>query len=451
MSRPVSLTRRDLLEVGAVSLLGLTAADLMRAREAPTNNTRARSFGRARSCVVIFLWGGPGQQDLWDLKPDAPAEIRGEFRPVATTVPGTQISDQLPQLARQMDKVTLVRSVTHRDSEHGSAAYTALTGHPHPLPGTNTPTRADDFPTYGSVVTKLRPANRAIPTAVILGPVMHQGPRPPVAGQNAGFLGRSYDPFRVAEDPSGADFQVEALQPAVGVTAERLEDRRALLEVLDRQARQLEALAGHGLTAHQQRAFELLQSPQTRRAFDLSAEPAALRERYGRSRFGQALVLARRLVEAGVPFITVNWEKQNGDQWDTHKRNFGRLRELLPVFDRGLAAFLADLHDRGLLETTLVYCLGEFGRSPRINADAGRDHWPHCYSVLLAGGGVPAGAVVGASDRFAAYPSANPMTPGDLSATLFYSLGIDPQTHLTDPQGRPLPVSPGRVVAELLE
>lgn len=435
-------SRREILEIGTVSLLGLSWPQLLQAR--PT-----RPPTRARSCVVIFLFGGPGQQDLWDLKPQAPAEVRGEYRPIATNVTGVQIGEKLPHLARQADKFTLVRSVAHTDFEHGSASYTALTGHPHPQPGTNTPARPEDFPTYASVVSKLRPARRPVPEAVVLGPVMHQGNRPPLAGQNAGFLGRVQDAFRIAEDPSAADFHVEGLAPSEDMTADRQGSRQGLLKALDAHARQIDTAAGEMSGLYQQ-AFQLLLSAQTRRAFDLAGEKPALRDRYGRSRFGQTLLLARRLIESGVPFVTVNWARQNGDQWDTHKANYAKLPELLPPFDQGLAAFLEDLQTRGLLDSTLVYCLGEFGRTPQINKDGGRDHWPACYSVLLAGGGIGGGRVFGASDRMAAYPTAQPVAPWDLAATLYHGLGLDPTSHLHDPLGRPIVIAPGSVVPGLL-
>lgn len=439
------ISRREWLEIGASSLLGLTWADRLRADQTRAASARARS---ARASVLIFLWGGPGQQDLWDLKPDAPAEVRGEFRPIATSVRGLQIGELLPSLARQAHHFTLVRSVTHKDFEHGSAAYLALTGQLHPAPGTNTPARSEDFPTYGAVVRKLRPAARDLPGAVALGPVMHQGARPPVAGQNAGFLGRGYDPFRIAQDPSEADFAVEALSPQSDIAGQRLEQRQRLLDRFESGRQRDVVLAG--MDSHFQQAFDLLRSSRVQRAFDLSLEPGRLRDQYGWSRFGQTLLLTRRLVEAGVPFVTINWDRQNGDQWDTHRRNYGRLRELLPPFDQGLAAFLADLSDRGLLDSTLVYCLGEFGRTPLINATAGRDHWPDCYSVLLAGGGVRCGQVIGASDRRAAYPATQPLSPWDLGATVYHCLGIDPASHLHDPQGRLWPLSYGEIARVLL-
>lgn len=444
-------TRRQILEVGGISLLGLSWPKLLHAVDSSRSESAARgSFGRARSCVVIFLWGGPGQQDLWDLKPAAPAEIRGEFRPVATNVPGIQIGELLPALAQQADKFTIVRSVSHRDSEHGSAAYMALTGHPHPLPVTNTPARPEDFPTYGAVVKRLQRRRGAIPEAVSLGPQMHQGNRPPLAGQNAGFLGRAFDPFRVAEDPAEQDFQVQALQPYTELNAARMNDRRSLLAALDQQARNVEAAGPTALGGLYQQAFEMLHSPHTRRAFALDSEAAAVRDRYGRNTFGQTLLLARRLVEAGVPLITVSWAKQNGDQWDTHRGNYPKLRELLPRLDIGLAAFLADLSSRGLLDTTLVYCLGEFGRTPTMNENAGRDHWPNCYSVLMGGGGVRTGTVFGASDRQAAYPTVQPVAPWDLAATVYHCLGIDPGAEVHDQQGRPLRVAIGEPVDGLL-
>jgi hypothetical protein len=439
------VTRRECLEIGGSAMLGLSWPALLKLRA----DGAVRRSGRAKSCVVLFLWGGPGQQDLWDLKPQAPAEVRGPYRPIATRVPGTHIGEMLPSLARQAHLYTLVRSVTHKDFEHGSAAYLALTGQPHPLPGTNTPARPEDFPTYASVVSRVRPAPAGIPSAVTLGPQIHQGNRPPVAGQNAGFLGQKFNPFRVAEDPSQPGFQVETLTPLEDLSEQRLEERRRLVQSLDHSQPRDPTFAG--MEDHFQQAFEMLQSSSVRSAFHLDHEAHGLRNQYGWSRFGQTLLLARRLVEAGVPFITINWARQNADQWDTHKQNYPKLRELLPPFDQGLAAFLADLQDRGLLDSTLVYCLGEFGRTPRLNADAGRDHWPDCYTVVLAGGGVRRGEVVGASDRFAAYPVSQPVSPWDLAATLYHCLGIDPTTHVHDALGRSYVLSSGRVTPALLQ
>lgn len=445
------LSRRRLLEVGCLSPLGLTWPGLRRAHGKPIAPAELIGFGRARSCVVIFLWGGPGQQDLWDLKPDAPPEQRGEFRPAQTNVSGIQISDQLPQLCRHADKFTIIRSVSHRDFEHGSAAYAALTGHPHPKPGTNTPAGPDDFPTYGAVTSKLGTNQRPVPDAVVLGPVMHQGNRPPIAGQNAGFLGLGYEPMRVAGDPSQPDFHVDALDVQTDITEERMDRRYRLLKSLDRNANRAPMHREvTGTLDLYERAFSLLRRRETRRAFALGQESPSRQDDYGRSKFGQTLLLTRRLVQAGVPLITVNWSKRNRDQWDTHANNYPRLKQLLPPFDRGLAAFFEDLHSRGLLETTLVVCLGEFGRTPKMNTDAGRDHWPDCYSVVMGGGGIQLGTVFGSSNRLAAYPASSAVAPWDLSATIFHCLGIRPSQHIHDSRGRPYIVSPGRVIENLI-
>ena len=446
-----SPSRRRLLEVGCLSPLGLSWADLLRADDAEASSAIGHKFGQARSCVVIFLWGGPGQQDLWDLKPEAPVEQRGEFRPAQSNVSGIQLSDQLPHLCRQADKFSIIRSVSHRDFEHGSAAYSALTGHPHPRPGTNTPAGPDDFPTYGAVSAKLGANRRPVPDSVVLGPVMHQGNRPPLAGQNAGFLGLGYEPFRVADDPSGADFHVSALDVPTDMTSKRLDRRYQLLKSFDSTAAHLQtAREVAGAADLYERAFSLLRSRETQNAFEIDRERPEERERYGQSKFGQTLLLTRRLVQAGVPLVTVNWAKQNRDQWDTHTNNYSRLRKLLPPFDQGLAAFFDDLQTRGLLESTLVVCLGEFGRTPKMNKDAGRDHWPDCYSVVMSGGGIQPGTVFGSSNRIAAYPASDAVAPWDLSATIFHCLGINPGGHIHDSRGRPYVVSPGRVIEGLL-
>lgn len=448
---PLAINRRAALEAGALSTMGLAWSDLLRAGE-QAGTTQIPGFGVARSCILIFQFGGPSQQDLWDLKPQAPVEVRGEFRPAATNVPGTQISEQLPHLRKVADKFTLVRSMRHTDFEHGSASYTALTGQPHPLPGTNTPARPEDFPTLGSVVTLKKKVAAPVPEAVVLGPVMHQGNRPPMAGQNGGFLGRGLDPFRIAEDPSRSDFRVAGLEAKAEVSADRLVGRRTLLEQYNRSVSHLQRKGVvESMNRLQRRAFGLLSSTQSQRAFDLAREPTAIRDRYGRHRFGQTLILARRLAEAGVPLIQVNWSKLNADQWDTHKQNYKTLRKLLPPFDQGVAALLADLDSRGMLDTTMVICLGEFGRTPKMNKQAGRDHWPDCYSVLVAGGGFHRGRVIGATDAIAAYPTTDPIAPWDLAATLFHNLGVPPHIDIYDRLRRPFRISSGRVIRDLIE
>jgi len=439
-------TRRNFLEVGTSAVLGLSLPQLFAAAGSRSGD---QTFGKARSCVVIFLWGGPGQQDLWDPKPQAPSTLRSEFSPIATRVPGIQLTDQLPNLAQQTQRITIVRSVTHRDFEHGTAAYTALTGHPHPLPGTNTVARPDDFPTYGSVVTKISPTSDPVPDFVVLGPVMHQGARPPLAGQNGGFLGPGFDAFRIPNDPASDSFHVEGIALQKGLTDQRFAERRQLLASIDRQSKTFDDLQVKGMSELYDRAFGLLGSKKVRKAFNLTGESDKLRDAYGRSRFGQTLLLTRRLVEARVPLVTINWSKLNSDQWDTHKNNTARLRKLVPPFDLGLSAFLQDLDERGLLESTLVLCLGEFGRTPKINKDAGRDHWPDCYSLVMAGGGIAGGRVYGASNRTAAYPVRDDVAPWDIAATMYHLIGIDPSAHLINPQGQPLPVARGQVISGL--
>jgi hypothetical protein len=445
-----SISRRTWLHCAGLSYLSGGALQAWGKEESEEN--RLRLFGQAKSCVVLFLFGGPGQQDLWDMKPMAPAEVRGEFKPISTSVPGTQIGEYLPRLSKLADKYTIVRSMSHRDFEHGSASYTALTGHPHPKPGTNTPASKDDFPTYGAAVAQLKPTPNPVPSAAVLGPVMHQGNRPPMAGQNAGFLGEAFDPFRVAQDPNGAEFQIEELALPSDISSGRLADRFELLQSIEQRL----PADGHdgsirGMSNLKRRAFGLLGSQRSQQAFDLSVEADPLRDHYGRHKFGQTMLLARRLVEAEVPLITVNWARSNREEWDTHAKNYPTLKnKLLPPFDQGLAAFLADLDQRGLLDTTLVLALGEFGRTPKINKDAGRDHWPDVYSLVMAGGGIKRGVVVGASDRQAAFPLRDPIAPWDISATMYHLLGIAPRTHVYDRQGRPFLLSPGKVVSDLL-
>ena len=445
-----SLSRRAWLHYAGLSYLSGGALSA-RGNESSAEN-QLRLFGQAKSCVVIFLFGGPGQQDLWDLKPQAPAEVRGEFKPISTNVPGTQIGEHLPLLSKVADRYTIVRSMSHRDFEHGSASYTALTGHPHPKPGTNTPASKDDFPTYGAAVARLKPTPNPVPSAAVLGPVMHQGNRPPMAGQNAGFLGEAFEPFRVAKDPNQSGFEIDELSLPTDIPSGRLADRYQLLQSMEREILQ-RGLSGNvqGMSDLKQRAFGLLGSRQSQQAFDLSTEADSRRDRYGRHQFGQTMLLARRLVEAEVPLVTVNWARSNREEWDTHAKNYPTLKDkLLPPFDQGLSAFLEDLDQRGLLDTTLVLALGEFGRTPKINKDAGRDHWPDVYSLVMAGGGIKRGAVIGASDHQAAFPLRDPIGPWDISATMYHLLGITPRTHVHDRQGRPFLLSPGKVVSDLL-
>ncbi|MEX2111579.1 MAG: DUF1501 domain-containing protein [Pirellulales bacterium] len=461
--------RRWLMRVGALASAGLSLPKLLSA-ETPGSVTRVR----ARSCIVFFMEGGPAHQDLWDMKPEAPAEIRGDFRPIATTVPGVQICEHLPLLARQMHHVAIVRSVHHKIVDHNAGAYYALTGRV-PLDGNRLIVRdePDNFPPYGAVVARLLPAHRHLPPFVHVPDIMSNlGYDLP--GQRAGFLGASYDPL-VVGDCSAPGHSVAKLSLPADLTTDRLLERRALLDQLNSDHGGADRRRGPtpltDMSDHYARAFDLLSAGTTQRAFDLGQEPARVRERYGlpdrvdRSvearkfgglpHLGQCTLLARRLIEAGVRLVTVATGRRYDQAWDTHRQHFPLLkRSLLPYADRAMSALLEDLAERGLLDETLVVFMGEFGRTPRLGqitsgagADAaGRDHWPHCYSVLFAGGGIQGGAVYGASDRFAAYPRHHPVTPEDVAATIYHALGIPLGAELRDPQGRPQVVSTGKPI-----
>ncbi|HZV05703.1 MAG TPA: DUF1501 domain-containing protein [Gemmataceae bacterium] len=452
--------RRELLRVGGLAFTGLTWADWFRARAsaagkaAPRRKPAAGSFGKAKACILIFNYGGPSHLDILDLKPDAPKEIRGEFKPAATSVPGIAITEHLPRLARLANRYAIVRSVTHRDNDHAIGAYLALTGHSHPknaILGIEPPATPQDLPSMGSVVSKLRPPDHPVFAYVTLGDLRHFGNNDSL-GQNAGCLGKIYDPFTVpfARPISGALDMGSVSLLRMAVDGGRLDGRRKLLARIDRATAALPATAGmRNLDDCSRKACELLSAPATRDAFDLSKEPLRVRDMYGPTPFAANCLLARRLVEAGIPMITV-YSVGNRD-WDTHDKNFSSLKDtLLPPLDQGMSALLEDLASRGLLDETLVVWMGDMGRTPRINGNAGRDHWSFCYSVILAGGGIHGGQVYGSSDRTAAYPSTNPVSPADLAATIYHCLGIDPHTQITDHQGRPLVLGDGKPLTVLL-
>ncbi len=410
---------------------------------------------------MIFLhqFGGPSHVDTLDMKPDTPEAIRGEFRPIATRAPGLFVCDRLLGLARVMDRVTLVRTMTHTSKNHNSATYYSLTGHAPPLDDIRLRDSPDLFPAYGSVVDRLAPAKAGMPTFVAFPHVLRDGSVTP--GQHASFLGKAHDPLFVGQDPNSPDFRLPELKLPAGISLERLHNRREVLRLIDRQAELLETSAtARGIDANYDRALTMLLSPRVRKAFDLGAESTAVRDRYGRTTYGQGCLLARRLVEAGARFINVYFAASIGGQgsrggWDTHGFNHKPMypvlkNYLLPVTNQALPALLEDLDERGLLNETLVVWMGEFGRSPRINAMAGRDHWPQCYTALLAGGGLKRGFVYGASDRIGAYPARDPVRPDDLAATMFGLLGLDPHAEVRDALDRPLPIAQGNLVADLL-
>lgn len=441
------LPRREFLRVCGLSLAGLTLPGLIQGRAAAEKSPRSR----AKSCIQLFMWGGPSQLETFDLKPNAPDGIRGQFQPIATKVPGTRISEHLPRLAGMTGQYAILRSVTHTGTNHGTSAYHMLTGHIHFSPGTLRHPTPNDFPSVGCAVSRFGRQPRDVPTYVSLPSVLHDGDGGEVPGQGPGLLGQRYAPFLVNGDPTQPDFSIEALKLPDEVNVRRFRDRIGLQQALDQRAEQLARLpATQPMDGYYEQAFRFLQSPRTQKAFDLSAEPAKVRERYGDHHFGQSCLLARRLVEAQVPLITVYWNSPSlttDQSWDTHGNSFNRLKDnLLPAFDLAMTALLDDLRARGLLDETLVVWMGEFGRTPKINRNAGRDHWGFCQSVLMAGAGVRGGQVYGSSDGSAAYAAELPVSPDDLAATVFDCLGVRTEHELRDAQGRPLPLCTGKPV-----
>jgi hypothetical protein len=416
-----------------------------------------RAFGKAKSCIVLFLFGGPPQHETWDPKPDAPVEIRGDLKPIASRLPGLRVGELMPRVADQADKCCVLRAVATDDNAHSSSGYWMLTGTPHqPTNSENSkPGAPNDWPCLGAVVKHLRPGGQ-LPATVTLPEHLWNTGGISWPGQNAGWLGRKADPWLLTCDPSRPNFQVPALGLPGEVPPLRFRGRQALLARVNRH---LDALDRDGAVARydaqSRQAFDLLRSPRARQAFDLGREPAALRDRYGRTRFGQSVLLARRLVEAGVGLVQVNWTRTAQDTndnpvWDTHSKNSERLKTaLMPPMDQAYSALLQDLHQRGLLDETLVVWMGEFGRTPKINPRGGRDHWGHVFSVALAGGGVRGGQVHGASDRVGGRPREGRVTPQDLTATLFHCLGYRPHAELHDAFGRPFPISRGQVLRQV--
>jgi hypothetical protein len=432
------MSRRTVLKVGGLGLAGLNLPALLHAEQSPRKRKAT-----ARSVILLFQFGGASHLDSFDPKPSAPREIRGEFATIQTRVPGTLFTEHLPRMARIADSFALVRSVHHTRSAHNPGAYYSLCGR-EPLSNLVTANAsATDFPHPGSVVAALAPGNRKVPPFVALPTMIADGPfRTP--GEFAGFLGKINDPLWVLADPNARDFNVEQLTLPTDLDIERVQDRRAILRELDAKSRLAERDAAvQGMKAYRGRAIDLLTSPATRKAFALNEESDRLRERYGRNTYGQSVLLARRLVEAGVRFVTVYYSRGISG-WDTHKDNFNILKNSrLPHTDQSVSALLEDLQARGLLDETLVYWTGDFGRTPKINKDAGRDHWPQCQTVLMAGGGVRGGQIYGASDAIGARPVDKPARPDDITATLFHALGLDPETIVYDQLHRPMPISAG--------
>jgi hypothetical protein len=452
------LGRRDFLRIGTLGGLGLSLPALAQTVAAPRQSSRS-SFGRARRCVLLFLTGGPPQHDTWDLKPSAPAEVRGELKPIATNVTGMRISELFPKLARQADKYCVVRSVTHHDTVHTSAGYTMLTGVYHPQANARSATDIrpgpNDHPHVGSLLAKVRPAREGLPAFASLPEVIRDAGVNEFPGQDAGFLGKQFAPFRIEADNARASFPPPDIALPPDVTVERLDNRRSLLQQLDHTLSAGEAKGTRtDLDACYQQAFGLMRSSAVRQAFALEHEPDRVRESYGKHLFGQGCLLARRLLEAGVALVTVYWHYEGPDDspvWDTHQNNYPHLRNrLMPPTDEAVATLLDDLAQRGLLAETLLVCMGEFGRTPRINRHGGRDHWPAVQSLMLAGAGIHGGSVYGASDRLGAYPAELPVSPPDLVATLLHLLGVPPDLEVHDRTNRPLRACEGKPIPGLI-
>jgi hypothetical protein len=451
--RRATFSRRRLLQVGAAGLLGLSLPDWLRAEG------RGRDKARAKAVIFLHQFGGPSQFETFDMKPEAPVEVRGDFKPMPSKLPGVPVCQNLPRMAAMMDQVCVIRSMQHTMKNHNSATYYSLTGYAPPLDDIRLRDSPDLFPAYGSIVDKLAPVGGGMPTFVAFPHLLRDGSITP--GQHASFLGKAHNPLFFSQDPNAPDFGLPELQLPADVSLDRLEARRELLKLIDEQSKLLDQSAtARGIDESYQRAVSMLTSPKVREAFDIAKEPAAVRDSYGRTTYGQSCLLARRLVEAGAKFVNVYFAssiggRKNSGGWDTH--GFGGnpmnpiLKDyLLPITDQTLPTLLADLKDRGLLDSTLVVWMGEFGRSPRINKEAGRDHWPNCYSALLTGGGVKRGFVHGASDKSGTFPSVDPVRPDDLAATMYSLLGLDPATEIRDALGRPFPIAKGTPVQALL-
>jgi hypothetical protein len=453
--------RRDILQAGSLGLLGMSLPRLLQSQAAAGET--ASTPQKAKACILLFMWGGPAHQDTWDLKPEAPAEIRGEFQPISTRVPGIQICEHFPKLAQRTDKLAIIRSMTHSDVNHTTSTHYLLTGKaPPPVNDLR-----KDWPSIGSVLSHLGRGEGPLPPFVSMRPKLENTvPRfvEQSHGQFAGWLGPTWDPLTIDADPSKPGYRVGDFTLQQELSKARLGRRKHLLSQLEHKLSQLETDGSLGtMSKHYSRAFELLASGAGQSAFDLTQEPDDVRDWYGRNPHGQSVLQARRLVERGVPLVTVFWPndgiKNVSVYWDTHSKNFIDHKErLMPPADRAFSALLDDLEQRGMLDETLILWTGEFGRTPKVgqrNSDAGagadgRDHWPNCFTSVLAGGGVKGGQVYGSSDPQAAWPASNPVNPVDLTATIYHLLGVPPDLELRDHLNRPFVICPGNVIGELV-
>lgn len=442
------LSRRELLQAGYSGLLGLGLPSLLAGRAQAAESSGLPTKRGAKSLVIVFLTGAASHHDTFDMKLDAPAEIRGEFQPIATSVPGFQICEHLPHLAARAHKYAVVRSFSHNDNNHLMSTHHVLTGEKQPGGFFDKVASRDDWPSYSSALSYLRPRKDGLPSGVNLPTFLREGPLT-WPGQHAGFLGPNYDPWQITGDPNKPDFRVDALTLAPGIDVNQLDRRRSLLEEINRQQSRLDEVAQSlRLQRDQQLAISMLTSSRLAQAFELHRESDEVRNRYGRNETGQSLLLARRLVEAGVPIVQANIGRVQN--WDSHGDIFPTLKKrLLPPLDLGVSALLDDLDSRGLLDETLVMMLGEFGRTPKINNARGRDHWGHCFFGVFAGAGVRPGQVIGRSDTEGAYPVTRAFSPNDIGATVYHLLGLPAETEGRDRVGRPVRLNHGNVIESL--
>ncbi|HKI17852.1 MAG TPA: DUF1501 domain-containing protein [Isosphaeraceae bacterium] len=448
------LSRRELLRIGGLSLGGLSL-DRLLGRPSMASET-SRSFGKAKNCIVLFLSGGASHHDTFDPKPDAPAEIRGEFDTIATALPSIRFTKYLPETAKLMSRIALVRSMTHTSSGHATGGYTMFTGQTY----AKTESEANfmgrqEAPHIGSAMAKISPGTGPM-FPFILVPRRLDAGSGRRAGQWGGSLGSKYDPMQTGGDPNRDDFRLENLPLLANAPRPVLQRRLGLLDQLNQQTRYLKQSApALALKQNQEKALDVIGSEVVRRAVDLATADPDLRARYGRNLFGQSVLLGRRLLDAGTRLVQVNWLRTQGAKgyaWDSHRENFEAMRDdLIPPFDRAFSALMTDLESTGQLDETLVVVATEFGRTPKVTlATGGRDHWPNVFSVLLAGGGIQGGQVYGASDRIGAYPAEAPVTPGDLMATICHCLGVDPHSEIHDQVDRPMTLCKGNMIPQLL-
>lgn len=453
------LTRRDWLRIGALGALGLSLPTLWKEHALAASTSRAASFGKAKACIIVGLTGGPPQHETWDPKPEAPEEIRGPFSSIASSVPGLQVCELMPRLAQQAHHFAVLRAASTRDNAHSSSGYYMMTGVPHLPPNVENarPGAPNNWPSVAALVNRIKSRPGGMPVSVVIPEHIWNDGNVPWPGQDAGFLGRAADPWLIQCDPSAAAAQIPAIAMPAEMTPLRFDERRSLLAQVNRHLDTVDRSTAVANYDHQFRqALDMMQSGRVRRAFDLAQEAVSMRDRYGRSRYAQSVLLARRLVESGISLVQINWTRMgtnlpNQGGWDTHAKNAESLRDhLMPLMDRAVSALIDDLAVRGLLDETLVVWMGEFGRTPRHNANGGRDHWGSVFSLAMAGGGVRAGVVHGSSDRLGAYPREGQVLPQDITATIFHLLGIAPGTEVHDALGRPIAASRGEVIQQIV-